>query len=416
MPPPAGRQAPYVELGITSPFSFLRGASDADRAGASRARARHDAIGIADRNTLAGVVRTHAACKEAGLRPLIGCRLDLTDAPSCSPLPNRREGYGRLSRPAQPGQDGGPKKASASCRCKTSRSICDGIAFIAWPNEDIDGFEAELPRLLRALTSLRHVAASWLYRGDDRRAIEQLDRIARRNGCTIVATNDVHYHRARPPPAAGRRHLHPRESDDRDGGLSAQSQCRAASEVAGEMARLFERWPHAIQRRANSPTRSTSASTSCATNIPGRRCRRAGRRSSISSILTWKARKNAGRTDSRQGLKQLNYELPLIEKLDFARYFLTGPRHRRDSRAGSIRRSCARDAGRRRTAPSAMPRHHRGRPGDQRPPVRALHSRRGAPRAADMRRRLRASSGAEEVIQHIYREVWPRPRLASPRP
>ena len=57
-----------------------------------------DAIGIADRNTLAGVVRMHSACNGAGLKPLIGCRLDLTDAPSLLAYPVDREGYGRLSR------------------------------------------------------------------------------------------------------------------------------------------------------------------------------------------------------------------------------------------------------------------------------------------------------------------------------
>ena len=75
-----------------------------------------------------------------------------------------------------------------------SPAHADGIAFIAWPEDDLDVFEAELPRLRDALTSLRHVAASWLYRGDDSARIERLDRIARANGCTILATNDVHYH------------------------------------------------------------------------------------------------------------------------------------------------------------------------------------------------------------------------------
>ena len=57
-----------------------------------------DAIGVADRNTLAGVVRMHSACKGAGLKPLIGCRLDLNDAPSLLAYPVDRDGYGRLSR------------------------------------------------------------------------------------------------------------------------------------------------------------------------------------------------------------------------------------------------------------------------------------------------------------------------------
>src|SRR5215210_4502473 len=79
--------APYVELGVASPFSFLRGASDAIELTLRALELGMDAIGIADRNTLAGVVRMHSACKTAGLKPLIGCRLDLTDAPSLLAYP-----------------------------------------------------------------------------------------------------------------------------------------------------------------------------------------------------------------------------------------------------------------------------------------------------------------------------------------
>src|SRR5439155_26517996 len=81
MPPPPATSSPYVELGVISPFSFLRGASDAIELVLTALPLGMDALGIADRNTLAGVVRMHGACKEAGLRPLIGCRLDLIDAP-----------------------------------------------------------------------------------------------------------------------------------------------------------------------------------------------------------------------------------------------------------------------------------------------------------------------------------------------
>src|SRR5688500_19719701 len=37
------------------------------------------------------------------------------------------------------------------------------------------------PRLKEALPELRHVVASWLYRGDDNSRIERLDRLARRH-------------------------------------------------------------------------------------------------------------------------------------------------------------------------------------------------------------------------------------------
>ena len=66
MPPPPVTPSPYVELGVSSPFSFLRGASDAIELVLTALRAGYDAIGIADRNTLAGVVRMHSAAKEAG--------------------------------------------------------------------------------------------------------------------------------------------------------------------------------------------------------------------------------------------------------------------------------------------------------------------------------------------------------------
>ena len=106
MPPPPVERAAYVELGVTSPFSFLRGASDAIELALRALELGMDSIGIADRNTLAGVVRMHSACKEAGLKPLIGCRLDLTEAcpernrktPSLLAYPMDRDGYGCLSR------------------------------------------------------------------------------------------------------------------------------------------------------------------------------------------------------------------------------------------------------------------------------------------------------------------------------
>ena len=56
-------RAEFVELGLTSCFSFLRGASDAvDLVTAARALG-YDALGIADANTLAGMVRLHTEAK-----------------------------------------------------------------------------------------------------------------------------------------------------------------------------------------------------------------------------------------------------------------------------------------------------------------------------------------------------------------
>jgi error-prone DNA polymerase len=193
MPAPPVEPALYVELGVASPFSFLRGASDAIELALRALELGMDSIGIADRNTLAGVVRMHSACMTAGLRPLIGCRLDLTDAPSLLAYPVDREGYGRLSRLLSLGKMRA-EKGECELSLQDVAAHSGGIAFIAWPGDDLDAFEADLPRLRGALTSLSHVAASWLYRGGDNARIERLDRLAKSQGCTILATNDVHYH------------------------------------------------------------------------------------------------------------------------------------------------------------------------------------------------------------------------------
>jgi error-prone DNA polymerase len=70
--PPKIPPAPYVELGVTTPFSFLRGVSIAEHLVLRAHALGMDAIGIADRNTLAGVVRLHSDANARGLNPLIG--------------------------------------------------------------------------------------------------------------------------------------------------------------------------------------------------------------------------------------------------------------------------------------------------------------------------------------------------------
>ena len=161
MPPPPTTPSPYVELGVTSPFSFLRGASDAIELVLTALPLGYDAIGIADRNTLAGVVRMHSAAKDGGLRPLIGCRLDLTDAPSLLAYPIDRDGYGRLSRLLSLGKMRA-QKGECELTLGDVAAHAEGIAFIVWPNDDLADFERELPRHRDAMTSLRHVAATWL--------------------------------------------------------------------------------------------------------------------------------------------------------------------------------------------------------------------------------------------------------------
>ncbi len=90
-----------IELQVTTNFSFLQGGSRAQELAAQAAALGYEAIGVTDRNTLAGIVRAFDGCEQATqqiapIRLIVGCRLDLTDAPSLLCYPEDRAAYGRL--------------------------------------------------------------------------------------------------------------------------------------------------------------------------------------------------------------------------------------------------------------------------------------------------------------------------------
>lgn len=88
----------YAELQVTSHFSFLRGASSCEELFAQAATMGIEALGIVDRNSLAGIVRAHEAAKATGIHLVVGCRLDLADGMSVLVYPTDRPAYARLCR------------------------------------------------------------------------------------------------------------------------------------------------------------------------------------------------------------------------------------------------------------------------------------------------------------------------------
>src|SRR5258708_21999452 len=90
----------YAELAVTTNFSFLRGASRPEELVACAKRLGLAGIGIADRNSVAGVVRAHMAANEKGLRLAIRARLVFADrTPDILAYPRDRTAWGRLTRP-----------------------------------------------------------------------------------------------------------------------------------------------------------------------------------------------------------------------------------------------------------------------------------------------------------------------------
>ena len=105
----------FAELAAMTNFSFLRGASHPEEMVARAAELGLAGIGIADRNSLAGVVRAHTFARDnveamAGTRVVPGARLVFIDgSPDVLVYPKDRAAYGRLCRILTEGNSRAPK-------------------------------------------------------------------------------------------------------------------------------------------------------------------------------------------------------------------------------------------------------------------------------------------------------------------
>ncbi len=241
----------YVEFGLASCFSFLHASSDAVDLTAQANALGYDSIGIADRNTLAGVVRIHTEAGKARVRPLIGTRLVLMCGTEILAYPQDRNAYARLSTLLSKGkmqtihgewQD----KGETHLTLEMLAMHAEGLHLIVIPAENLDLFAAGLSRLTNALPGLRHIGATFLYRGNDRARINRLDALAKQHRLAILATNDVLYH------APERRPLQDvmvciRESRQiATAGYLLEANAERHLKSPSEMCRLFTDWPHAI--------------------------------------------------------------------------------------------------------------------------------------------------------------------------
>jgi error-prone DNA polymerase len=86
----------YVELHTASAFSFLRGASFPEHLAQRAAELELPAVALLDRNGVYGAQRFSVACREHGVRPIIGCDLTMEDGGILPVLVENRTGYENL--------------------------------------------------------------------------------------------------------------------------------------------------------------------------------------------------------------------------------------------------------------------------------------------------------------------------------
>ena len=258
--------AAYTELAVTTNFSFLRGASHAEEFVRQAKILGLTGIGIADRNSVAGVVRAYSAVEqinaeirkanaefdlsEPELKLAIGACLVFADTtPDILAYPQNRNAWGRLTRLLTVGKSRAEKGECILFLDDLLEHIA-GLNLIVMPPARIraDALGALLARLKTTSRQSVWLAASLLYRGDDNRRLARLAGIAERSDAPLIAVNDVLYH------APERRALQDvmtciREHVTIDtAGRRLEANAERHLKSPEEMARLFRRAPGAIDR------------------------------------------------------------------------------------------------------------------------------------------------------------------------
>ena len=325
----------YAEIGITTNFSFLRGGSHPQDYVQEASRLDLAAIGIADHNTLAGVVRAYKELEnpELGHKPklLIGSRLVFIDGtPDILVYPRDRAAYGRLCQLLTRGKRGDDADKTRKGECHLDLDdlleFSEGqLLVLTLPHR----FEPEkaleiLDRLRRSRADGVWLAASLLYRGDDKRRLARLQRIAATARVPLLATNEVLYHH----PA--RRPLQDvlsciREKTTIDAiGRRLEANAERYLKPAHEMARLFRDLPEALAETMRFADRITFSLDQLKYQYPDEPVPPGKTAQQHLEDLTWAGVRHyfAGEIDDTLRAT-LRKELDLIAELKYAHYFLT---------------------------------------------------------------------------------------------
>jgi len=318
--------APYTELAVTTNFSFLRGASHPEEFVARARELGLAGIGIADRNTVAGVVRAHVAAKEIGLRLAVGARLVFADGtPDILAYPRDREAWGRLCRLLSLGKRRAEK---GDCILKIDDLLewAEGLNLILCPPRlmTAEALANLVLRLKSAAPRALWLAGSMLYRGDDRRRLARIAAVAARTGVPVIATNDVlHHHPERRPlqdvVTCIREHWILDEAGRR---LEANAERHLKS--SGEMARLFADMPQALAETVRFLDSCGFSLDELKYEYPDEtRAGYATPQEALVAFVEEGARRRYPKGVPHKVRQALAHELTIIAKLGYAPYFLT---------------------------------------------------------------------------------------------
>ncbi len=313
----------YAELQVTSHFSFLRGASSCDELFAQAAVMGIEALGIVDRNSLAGIVRAYEAARTTGIRLVVGCRLDLADGMSVLVYPTDRPAYARLSRLLSLGKK---RAGKGQCHLEWQDLVAygDGLLAVLVPDAADETCAQQLRRLREAFSDRAYMALTLRRRPNDQLRLWHLSNLAAAARVPPVVTNDVLFHepdrQMMQDVVTAIRH---NVTIDELGHRRERFADRYLKPPE-EMHRLFARYPEALARTVEIMERCAFALDELAYQYPEEKLFPDLTPQQALEKLTWEGaaeRYPEGLPDKVRG--NLHHELRLIEKLEYAPYFLT---------------------------------------------------------------------------------------------
>ncbi|KPH85228.1 DNA polymerase [Komagataeibacter intermedius AF2] len=313
----------YAELQVTTYFSFLRGASSPIELFEQAKALGIEALGICDRNSLAGMVQAHVAAKETGIRLVVGCRLDLVDFAPVLIYPMDRAAYGRLCRLLTIGK----ARAGKGKRHLLWEDLVawgEGLIVIMIPDTADDACALHLRKLKDAFADRAYLALTLLRRPNDQMRLYELANLAHQARVPAVVTNNVLFH------THDRRILQDVVTCIRnhttidEAGFARERHADRYLKPPAEMARLFSRYSEAVARTTEIVERCRFSLDDLAyqypdeVSVPGQTPQQA------LEVLTWEGAAAA----YPEGIppevrKTLTHELALIGRMDYAPYFLT---------------------------------------------------------------------------------------------
>jgi len=320
----------YAELQATSNFSFLQGASHPGELVLGAEALGLEAVGICDRNTLAGVVRAWSEAdrrRKAGstTRALTGCRLEFADGvPSLLVYPTDREAYARLTRLLTLGQRRA-EKGGCELRLADFLAHAEGQLCLVVPPERLDeAFERRLESLAGELRGDLWLAAARRYGARDLQRLSRLSALGERFGAPIVAVGDVLYHGPERRPLQDVLTCIGLNCTIHEAGLKLQANAERHLKTPEEMARLFARFPGAVERSVEIAGRIGFDLSQLSYEYPDEPAPPGKTAIQHLRDLTWEGaawRFPQGVPEREAAI--IAHELDLIEELGFPNYFLT---------------------------------------------------------------------------------------------